>query len=61
MDSKANIEVCNDHDLVQMFAKHKDCKCFLTLAYHSPSVELPDIPDWDLSTITPFLEPPMTP
>jgi hypothetical protein len=41
MDSKVNIEVCNDHDLVQMFAKHKASKCcLLTLAYHSPSLEI---------------------
>ena len=27
MDSKANIEICSDQDLVEMFAKHKASKC----------------------------------
>jgi hypothetical protein len=31
---------CSDHDLVDMFGKHKASKCcLLTLNYHSPTVE----------------------
>lgn len=60
MDSKVNIEVCSDQDLVEMFAKHKAIKCcLLTLSYHSPSVKPPEIPDWDFSTI-PSIQPSMT-
>ena len=40
MDSKVNIQVCTDQDLVEMFAEHKASKCcLLTVAYHSPSSE----------------------
>ena len=28
MDSKVNIQVCTDQDLVKMFAKHKAFKCY---------------------------------
>jgi hypothetical protein len=58
MDSKMNIEVCNDHDLVEMFGKHKASRCFLlTLSYHNPSVEPPKIPGWDFSTSVPSIQP----
>ena len=40
MDSKVNIQVCTDQDLVEIFAKHKAFKCcLLTVTYHSPSSE----------------------
>jgi hypothetical protein len=62
MDTKVNIEVCNDHDVLDMFGKHKASKCcLLTLSYHSPSVEPPEIPGWDSSSIVPSVQPPMTP
>jgi hypothetical protein len=62
MESKANIQICSDQDLVQMFAKHKASKCcLLTLAYHSPSNEPIEIPDWDFSTTVSSIEPPVTP
>jgi len=51
MDSKANIEICSDQDLVEMFAKHKASKCcYLTFYYHSLASEPPEIPVWDVST-----------
>jgi hypothetical protein len=62
MDSKVNIEVCSDHDLVDMFEKHKASKCcLLILSYHNRSVEPPEIPGWDYSTTVPSVQPPMTP
>ena len=46
MDSKVNIQVYSDQDLVEMFVKHKASKyCLLIVAYHSPSSEPPVIPD----------------
>jgi hypothetical protein len=57
-----NIEVCNAHDLVEMFGKHKAYRCcLLTLSYQNPSVEPPKIPGWDFSTSIPSIQPPMTP
>ena len=62
MDSKVNIQVCTDQDLVEMFAKHKASKCcLLTVAYHSPSSEPPMIPDWDSGSTVNSVEPPFTP
>jgi hypothetical protein len=62
MESKVNIQICSDQDLVQMFAKHKDSKCcLLTLAYHSPSNEPIEIPNWDFSSTASYVEPPITP
>ena len=62
MDSKVNIQVCTDQDLIVMFAKHKASKCcLLTVAYHSPSSEPPVIPNWDSSSTVNSVEPPFTP
>ncbi|KAG2659178.1 hypothetical protein PVAP13_1KG340605 [Panicum virgatum] len=62
MDSKANIEICSDQDLVEMFAKHKASKCcYLTFCYHSPSTKPPKIPIWDVSGIGQPVEAPFTP
>ena len=62
MDSKVNIQVCTDQDLVEMFAKHKASKCcLLTVAYHIPSSEPPVIPDWDSGSTVNSIEPPFTP
>jgi len=61
MDSKVNIQVCTDQDLVEMFTKHKASKCcLLTVAYHSPSSEPPVIPDWDSGSTVNSVEPPFT-
>ncbi|KAF2950590.1 hypothetical protein DAI22_01g198650 [Oryza sativa Japonica Group] len=63
-ETKSHIPVCNDQDLVEMFAKHRAIKtCLLNVAYHSPSSEPPVIPDWDCSnqsTVNP-VQPPFTP
>nr|TKW02438.1 hypothetical protein SEVIR_8G244500v2 [Setaria viridis] len=57
-----NIQVCNDHDLLDMFAKHKASKCcFLTLSYHSPSTEPLEIPPWDFSCYSKSVDTPFTP
>ena len=62
MDSKVNIQVYTDQDLVEMFTKHKASKyCLLIVAYHSPSSEPPVIPDWDSSSTMNSVEPPFTP
>ena len=46
MDSKVNIQVYTDQDLLEMFAKHNASKsCLLTIPYHSPGSEPPVIPD----------------
>ena len=51
MDTKANIQVCSDQDLVEIFAKYKASKCcYLTFYYHSLASEPPEIPVWDVST-----------
>lgn len=45
VDSKVNVPVCSDQDLLAMFDKHKASKCcFLTFAYHSPTSGPPVIP-----------------
>src|SRR5688572_7810867 len=57
-----NIQVCNDHDLLDMFAKHKASKCcFPTLSYHSPSTEPLEIPPWDFSCYSKSVDTPFTP
>jgi hypothetical protein len=62
VERHANVPVCYDNDLLEMFAKHKDCKCcYLTFAYHSPSSEPPAIPTWDFSNAWQSIENPMTP
>ena len=51
MDTKTNIPICSDQDLVEMFAKHKASKCcYLTFCYHSPGSDPPEIPIWDVTT-----------
>ena len=61
-DTKANIQVCSDQDLVEMFAKHKNSKCcYLTFCYHSPSSESPKIPVWDVSASGESVQAPFTP
>jgi len=62
MDSKVNIQVYTDQDLVEMFTKHKASKyCLLIVAYHSPSSEPPVIPDWDSGSTVNSVEPLFTP
>jgi hypothetical protein len=57
-----NVQLCTDHDLLDMFAKHKDSKCcYLTFAYHSPRTEPPEIPPWDFSNSWQYVENPLTP
>ena len=47
-DTKSNIEVTTDQELLDMFAKHVSRKiCFLSIAYYPASVEPPAIPTWD--------------
>ena len=47
-DSKSNIEIHSDQDLMNMFAKHKTSKCCrMSIAYHKPDVDPPEIPLWD--------------
>ena len=47
-DTKSNIEVTTDQELLDMFAKHVSRKiCFLSIAYYPASVEPPAIPIWD--------------
>ena len=47
-DSKSNIEIHSDQDLMNMFAKHKTSKCCrMSIAYHKPNVDPPEIPLWD--------------
>uniref|UniRef100_A0A0E0JIQ4 PB1 domain-containing protein n=1 Tax=Oryza punctata TaxID=4537 RepID=A0A0E0JIQ4_ORYPU len=51
-ETKSHIPVCNDQDLLEMFAKHRARRtCLLTVAYHSPSSEPPVIPHWDSSSL----------
>ena len=51
MDTKDNIQVCSNQDLVEMFAKHEASKCcYMTFYYHSLDSEPPEIPVWDVST-----------
>jgi len=47
-DSKSNIEIHSDQDLMNMFAKHMTSKCHhMSIAYHKPDVDPPKIPLWD--------------
>jgi len=47
-DSKSNIEIHSDQDLMNMFAKHKTSKCCrMSIVYHKPDVDPPEIPLWD--------------
>jgi hypothetical protein len=47
-DSKSNIQIHFDQDLMNMFAKHMSSKCcFMSIAYHKPDVEPPKIPLWE--------------
>ncbi|PUZ67825.1 hypothetical protein GQ55_3G465000 [Panicum hallii var. hallii] len=44
-DTKSNIEVTSDQELLDMFDKHISTKkYYLSIAYHAPSVEPPPIP-----------------
>ncbi|WVZ73227.1 hypothetical protein U9M48_021561 [Paspalum notatum var. saurae] len=45
--TKSNIEIRTDQDLLAMFAKHKSTKtCFLSFDYHDTSSEPPIVPLW---------------
>jgi hypothetical protein len=47
-DTKSNIEVTSDQELLDMFDKHISTKkCYLSIAYHTPSLEPPPILIWD--------------
>ena len=47
-DTKSNIELSTDQELLAMFAKHVSTKtCYLSIAYYPPSAEPPAIPIWD--------------
>ena len=49
-DSKSNIEIHSDQDLMNMFAKakHMTSKCCrMSIAYHKPDADPPEIPLWD--------------
>jgi hypothetical protein len=47
-DSKSNIQIHSDQDLMHMFAKHMSFKCCcMSIAYHKPDVDPPEIPLWD--------------
>ncbi|CAN6325281.1 unnamed protein product [Urochloa humidicola] len=46
-DTKTNIQVHSDQDLVDMFAKNVSSKiCLMSIAYHSPTEKPPVIPLW---------------
>ncbi|RLN40151.1 uncharacterized protein C2845_PM01G32190 [Panicum miliaceum] len=54
-ETKSNIEVSTDQELLDMFAKHRSTKtCYLSIAYHPPSMEPPPIPTWDDYVDVPF-------
>ena len=60
-DTKMNIPLTNDQQLLEMFAKNKASKCcYMTLAYHKPNTDPPVIPSWD-TTAKQSVEPTMTP
>ncbi|KAG2588400.1 hypothetical protein PVAP13_5NG332843 [Panicum virgatum] len=62
MDRKTNIQICSDQDLVEMFAKHKASKCcLLSVCYHNPDSEPPEIPTWEFSGTVHSIEAPFTP
>jgi hypothetical protein len=47
-DSKSNIQIHSDQDLMHMFAKRMSSKCCcMSIAYHKPDVDPPEIPLWD--------------
>lgn len=49
-ESKSNIEVCCDEDLVNMFQKNASTKtCHISIAHYDPSTEPPAIPLWDVT------------
>ena len=46
-ETKSNIKVSSDHDLVAMFSKNASAKtCLLTFAYHPMGTDTPVIPLW---------------
>nr|TKW38310.1 hypothetical protein SEVIR_1G106600v2 [Setaria viridis] len=46
-DTKSNIEVNSNQELVEMFAKHVSTKtCYISIAHYHPSCEAPAIPLW---------------
>ena len=62
LDTKVNIELCTDQDLLHMFEKHSVSKCcFVTFAYYKPSNGPPQIPLWDIGTTSKSVETPFTP
>jgi len=62
MDTKANIQVCSDQDLVEMFAKYEASKCcYMTFCYHSLGSKPPEIPVWDVTTTSKSVAAPCTP
>ena len=62
MDTKANIPVRSNQDLVEMFEKHKASKCcYMTFYYHSPGTDPLEIPAWDVSSTSQSVEAPFTP
>ncbi|KAG2595118.1 hypothetical protein PVAP13_5KG053301, partial [Panicum virgatum] len=62
MDTKANIQVCSNQVLVEMFAKHETSKCcYMTFCYHCPGSEPPDIPVCDVTTTSNSVAAPCTP
>lgn len=49
VQSKANIEVSSDQDLLKMFQKHASSKtCYMSIPHHHPSTDPPSIPVWDV-------------
>ncbi|KAJ1294175.1 hypothetical protein BS78_01G125400, partial [Paspalum vaginatum] len=49
-ESKSNIEVCCDQDLVNMFQKNASTKtCHISIAHYDPSTNPPAIPLWDVT------------
>jgi len=62
MDTKDNIQVCSNQDLVEMFAKHEASKCcYMTSCYHSPGCEPLEIPVWDVTSTSKSVAAPWTP
>ena len=51
-DTKSNIELSTDQELLAMFAKHVSTKtCYLSIAYYPSSAEPPAIPIWDTECV----------
>ncbi|KAG2583065.1 hypothetical protein PVAP13_6KG146512 [Panicum virgatum] len=62
MDTKDNIQVYSNQDLVEMFAKHEASKCcYMTSCYHSPGCEPLEIPVWDVTSTSKSVAAPCTP